>query len=188
MMMVMRRLMMMLRRLMMMLQSRLVVVPRSMVQEWSMEAVADTPCKERHVPSLYAAHGLLIILWMIMIKITWPPTCTCRCLWLIGSVILLGLEMCMRQSRLIKSKVIGEGWLWRSSIFTLVPQVLVPDHASKGTPSHSLYWFLQFKNKILHDIQTKAPVWQLYLIGISFIHHDYFLFLILSMWAWWKNE
>jgi hypothetical protein len=27
-------------------------------------------------------------LWMIMIKITWPPTCTYRCLWLIGSVIL----------------------------------------------------------------------------------------------------
>jgi hypothetical protein len=70
MMMVMRRLMMMLRRLMMMLRSRLVVVLRSMVREWSMEAIVDAPCGERHVPSLYAAHGLLIILRMIMIKFT----------------------------------------------------------------------------------------------------------------------
>jgi hypothetical protein len=42
---------------------------------------------------------------------------TCRCLQLIGSVIFLGLVMCMRRSRLIKSKVIGEEWLWRSSIY-----------------------------------------------------------------------
>jgi hypothetical protein len=72
--------MIVMRRLMMMLQSKLVVVLRSMVWEWSMEAVMDAPCGERHVPSLYAAHGLLIILRMIMIKITWPPMCTCRCL------------------------------------------------------------------------------------------------------------
>jgi hypothetical protein len=38
----------------------------------SMEAVVDAPCGEIHAPSLYAAHGLLIILRMIMIKITWP--------------------------------------------------------------------------------------------------------------------
>jgi hypothetical protein len=37
---------------------------------WSMEAVVDAPCGERHAPSLYTAHGLLIILRMIMIKIT----------------------------------------------------------------------------------------------------------------------
>jgi hypothetical protein len=80
MMMVMQRLMMMLRRLMMMFQRRLVVVLRSMVRERSMEAIMDAPCGERHAPSLYTAHGLLIILWMIMIKITWPPTCTYRCL------------------------------------------------------------------------------------------------------------
>jgi hypothetical protein len=80
MMMVMRRLMMMLWRLMMMLRSKLVVVLRSKVREWSMEAIVDAPCGERHAPSLYAAHGLLIILRMIMIKITWPPMCTCRCL------------------------------------------------------------------------------------------------------------
>jgi hypothetical protein len=71
-MMMLRRLMMMLRWLMMMLRSRLVVVMRSMVWEWSMEAVVDAPCRERHAPSLYAAHGLLIILHMIIIKITWP--------------------------------------------------------------------------------------------------------------------
>jgi hypothetical protein len=62
--------MMVMRRLMMMLRSRLVVVLRSMVRERSMEAVVDAPCRERHAPSLYAAHGVLIILRMIMIKIT----------------------------------------------------------------------------------------------------------------------
>jgi hypothetical protein len=72
--------MMVMRRLMMMLRSRLVLVLRSMVREWSMEAVVDASCRGRHAPSLYAAHGLLIILQMIMIKITWPPMCTCRCL------------------------------------------------------------------------------------------------------------
>jgi hypothetical protein len=98
-------------RLMMMLQRRLVVVLRSMIRKWSMEAVVDTPSRERHTSSLYAACGLLIILRMIMVKITWPPACTYRCLWFIGSVILLGLVMYMRWSRLIKSKVTGEGWL-----------------------------------------------------------------------------
>jgi hypothetical protein len=72
--------MMVMQRLMMMLRSRLVVVLRSMVWERSMEAIVDVPSGERHVPSLYVAHGLLIILRMIIIKITWPPTCTCRCL------------------------------------------------------------------------------------------------------------
>jgi hypothetical protein len=62
--------MMVMRRLMMMLRSRLIVVLRSMVQERSMELVMDALCRERHVPSLYAAHSLLIILRMIMIKIT----------------------------------------------------------------------------------------------------------------------
>jgi hypothetical protein len=138
--------------LMMMLQRTLVVVLRSMIQKRSMEAVMDAPSRERHTPSLYAACGLLIILRMIMVKITWPPACTCRYLWLIGSVILPGLVMYMRWSRLIKSKVTSEGWLWRSSIFSLVPRVLVPGHANRGTPSHSSSWFLQFKNKILHDI------------------------------------
>jgi hypothetical protein len=79
-MMMLRRLMIMLRRLMMILRSRLVLVLRSMVRERSMEAVVDAPCEERHVPSLYTANGLLIILRMIMIKITWPLMCTCRCL------------------------------------------------------------------------------------------------------------
>jgi hypothetical protein len=66
--------------LMMMLQRRLVVVLRSMIWEWSMEAIVDAPSGERHTPSLYAACSLLIILRMIMVKITWPPACTCRCL------------------------------------------------------------------------------------------------------------
>jgi hypothetical protein len=72
--------MMVMRRLMMMLWSRLIVVMRSMVRERSMEAVMDVPCGERHAPSLYVAHSLLIILRMIKIKIAWPPMCTCRCL------------------------------------------------------------------------------------------------------------
>jgi hypothetical protein len=166
--------MMVILRLMMMLRRRLVVVLRSMIWKWSMEAVMDAPSEERHMPSLYTACGLLIILWMIMVKITWPPACTYRCLWLIGSVILPGLMMYMRQSRLIKSKVTGECWLYRSSIFSLIPRVLVPGHASRGTPSHSLSWFLQFKIKILHDIQNEGSVWQLDFIYVSFIHHDYF--------------
>jgi hypothetical protein len=97
--------------LMMILRRRLVVVLRSMIRKRSMEAIVDAPSGERHTPSLYTACGLLIILRMIMVKITWPLACTCRCLWLIGSVILPELVMYMRQSRLIKSKVTGEGWL-----------------------------------------------------------------------------
>jgi hypothetical protein len=53
--------MMVMRRLIMMLQSRMIVVLRSIVWERSTEAVVDAPCGERHAPSLYTAHGLLII-------------------------------------------------------------------------------------------------------------------------------
>jgi hypothetical protein len=101
--------MMVMLRLMMMLRWRLIVVLRSMTWKRSMEAVVDAPSEERHTPSLYVACGLLIILRMIIVKIMKLPACTCRCLWLIGSVILPGLVMYMRQSRLIKSKVTGEG-------------------------------------------------------------------------------
>jgi hypothetical protein len=72
--------MMVMLRLMLILRRRLVVVLRSMIRERSMEAVVDAPSGEKHIPSLYAACGLLIILRMIMVKITWPPACTCRCL------------------------------------------------------------------------------------------------------------
>jgi hypothetical protein len=67
-------------RLMMILQRRLVVVLRSMIWERSMEAVVDAPSGERHTPSLFTACGLLIILRMIMVKITWAPVCTYKCL------------------------------------------------------------------------------------------------------------
>jgi hypothetical protein len=73
------------------LRSRLIVVLRSMVGERCMEAIMDALCGERHASSLYTAHGLHIFLQMIMIKITWPPTCTGKCLCLIGSVILPAL-------------------------------------------------------------------------------------------------
>jgi hypothetical protein len=66
--------MMMAMRWLMLMLRRLMIVLRSMVRERSMEAVMDAPCGERHAPSLYAAHGLLIIPRMIMIKITWSPT------------------------------------------------------------------------------------------------------------------
>jgi isoprenylcysteine carboxyl methyltransferase (ICMT) family protein YpbQ len=64
--------MMVMWRLIMMLRSRLIVVMRSMVRERSMEAIMDVPCGERHAPSLYVAHSLLIILRMIMIKLPGP--------------------------------------------------------------------------------------------------------------------
>jgi hypothetical protein len=72
--------MMVMLRLMIMLRRRLVVILRSMIRKRSMEAVVDAPSGERHTPSLYVACGLLIILRMIMVKITWPPVCTYRCL------------------------------------------------------------------------------------------------------------
>jgi hypothetical protein len=46
--------MMVRRRLMMMLKRLLVLVLRSMEREWSMVAVIEAPCRERHASSLDA--------------------------------------------------------------------------------------------------------------------------------------